>query len=1065
MLRLIKQSSWVFAALFTALASAPASSQWASDIDIYSLPPQVKERPNVLLVWDNSANWSSTVQTGIGNRTKFQLEQSTISKSIDNLDATRFRIGLMLAGEESSSSSGGYVRAAIRDLDATDSSGTTYKKRLSNLLGALDETGDKGSAAKVGMAMAEAYTYYAGLTALRGSIEKKRDYSGNAYADNKYPATRTASHAVYGFPSTTSSRHAFGSSGSTQYQSPLSANSCARNYIIFISNGPPSSGEDSDAKAALDAAYAHPTRGMAKPKDYPITGLTPSNQESNWGDEWARFMKMTPQAITTFTIDVNPDTNVQGRAWSAALSSMAGQSGGEYFKVDASVDDGKQLAIALSTIFNQIQSVDSVFASASLPVSVNSRGTYLNQVFIGMFRPDGLARPRWNGNLKQYQFGYNDLTNTLSLVDANKAEAIGDSGFISRTATSFWTTSSDFWKNQPAYLNISPSDAPDGFAVEKGGAAQRLREDFSSDTLRAQRNVLTCVGCAPGTVLGSSSATRFDTSNLGLTLSSFGMSLLASVTEKNALIEWVRGKDNYLVNGTSPEYGPGSPTTVRPSIHGDVLHSRPAVVNYGGTTGVVVFYGANDGTLRAVDGSQDHVNDGGGKELWSFIPQEKFGHLNRLRTNSPDIRLSTTSMPTDPNATAPTPRDYFFDGPITVYQKYNSNGDTEQVIIYAGMRRGGRQLYAFDVTTPTAPKFLFKVTDSGSFAELGQTWSEARPARLKGYTEAAWAALKGQSGGSDAVRPVLIMGGGYDAPAEDAATPGTVTMGNYIYVIDALDGTYIAKLPTTRSVPGDVTLIDADNDGYVDRAYAADTGGNVYRLYFESSAGNDRTRWGIFPIAQLGDTTNPRKFFYAPDVVMSKGKAIVLVGSGDREKPLQTTGSDRFFTLFDNNTVKGAPSPLPTTVKPSDLGVVGTDTANAPAGCYISLATGEKVVNAATTAGGMTYFGTNQPSSASGSTCNGSLGVAKAYAAPLYCKAFDSMEFLGGGLPPSPVSGLVTVTYTSQRGDTAGQQFTRTVPFIIGAPNPKRSAIEGGKLNPPIKPTRSRKYWFQERSR
>ncbi len=44
---------------------------------------------------------------------------------------------------------------------------------------------------------------------------------------------------------------------------------------------------------------------------------------------------------------------------------------------------------ALREIFNEIQAVNSVFASASLPVSVNARGTYLNQVYMGMFRPDG----------------------------------------------------------------------------------------------------------------------------------------------------------------------------------------------------------------------------------------------------------------------------------------------------------------------------------------------------------------------------------------------------------------------------------------------------------------------------------------------------------------------------------------------------------------------------------------------------------------------------------------------------------------------------------------------------
>ena len=67
--------------------------------------------------------------------------------------------------------------------------------------------------------------------------------------------------------------------------------------------------------------------------------------------------------------------------------------------------DADTLLKSLLEIFNEIQAVNSVFASASLPVSVNARGTYLNQVYMGMFRPDADASPRWRGNLKQYKFG------------------------------------------------------------------------------------------------------------------------------------------------------------------------------------------------------------------------------------------------------------------------------------------------------------------------------------------------------------------------------------------------------------------------------------------------------------------------------------------------------------------------------------------------------------------------------------------------------------------------------------------------------------------------------------
>src|SRR4029078_1522165 len=53
--------------------------------------------------------------------------------------------------------------------------------------------------------------------------------------------------------------------------------------------------------------------------------------------------------------------------------------------------------------------------------------------------------------------------------------------------------------------------------------------------------------------------------------------------DKNSLINWVRGQDN-----VGDEQSPGNGISIRPSVHGDVLHSRPTVINYGTGTGVVV---------------------------------------------------------------------------------------------------------------------------------------------------------------------------------------------------------------------------------------------------------------------------------------------------------------------------------------------------------------------------------------------------------------------------------------------------------------------------------------------
>ena len=47
----------------------------------------------------------------------------------------------------------------------------------------------------------------------------------------------------------------------------------------------------------------------------------------------------------------------------------------------------------------------------------------------------------------------------------------------------------------------------------------------------------------------------------------------------------------------------------------------------------------------------------------------------------------------------PTPKDYFFDGSIGLYQ----NANNSKVWIYPTMRRGGRMIYALDVSDPANP--------------------------------------------------------------------------------------------------------------------------------------------------------------------------------------------------------------------------------------------------------------------------------------------------------------------------------------------------------------------------
>ncbi len=856
------------------------------------------------------------------------------------------------------------------------------------------------------------------------------------------------------------------------YVSPA-YDSCAENVIVLLANGEPDSGENNTAEAILDG-YG------GKLNSDPIP-LEPKNYESNWGDEFARFMassdvviddlKEGKQNITTYVVNVVDKAEINTKPEQAAatfLASMAENGGGRPYYAKT-VED---LIVAIKDIINKINAASSVFASTTLPVSVNVRGTNLNQVYMGVFRPDDTALPRWVGNLKLYKLAIKEGTETLILADSNDLKAEDEKGgFIIDDAVSYWTTPSTFWDFHQDY---DPSDSPDGKIVEKGAVAQNLRDATT-------RNVYTCTGnCGPGDAL---SGTPFATTNDNITPTALNA---ASVAERDDIINWTRGVDlKKDENGVYiDEDNDGEFDDMRVSIHGDVLHSRPAVINYNrnpanvvdGVTvqdedDIIAFYGANDGTIRAVYGGKSDQDDGDagdandGDEIWAFIPEEFFGELKTLYDN--DTAINNGGY-----------KPYFADGHIGVYL-HDANGDHaykvadgDKVYLYFSMRRGGRLLYALDVSDPVNPKLLWKRSsgDTG-YAEMGQTWSEPKVATLN---------LDLNGTGTATPTTVLIFGAGYDSAAEDpsATSQGTATMGRGIFVVDAATGDVIWQAgPTgtdsstfepvadmTYPIPSNVTVLDTDTNSYEDRLYVGDTGGQVWRANIGDP---DPANWTVGKLATLADhstTAGYRKFLYAPDVVYGNAFDYVLLGSGDREHPDDTTVLNRFYMLKD----RSSSTPITTADlydATANLIQDGTDAEKAAAeaalaattnsGWYIDLASGEKVVSSAVTLAGNTFFNTNQPILNSTKSCIASLGTARNYIVS-YKDARATTEL-------NQSEGL---TIGDRWGDVAGGGFPPSpVPVIVEIDGKKYQAVVSGTkvLTPPNVQLerRERVYWYR----
>lgn len=983
-------------------------SAMAEDIDLFvGAPPSATDVPNVLIVLDNTANWN----------TGFTNEMAALASVMNALPADKFRVGLMLfteTGGGNSGNDGAYVRAAIRLLDSAN------KTKYQALVNSLHITDDKSNGGKIGKAMEEAYLYFSGGYPHAGNNKNKTDYTGNT-------SGTASSNAIYALPN-----NALPSKAGWPYASPVVA-TCAKNFIIYISNGPAqdNNADITQATTALAALGGSTT----------VIPISPSGSQTNVADEWSRFMHKSSLGLVSYSVDINKTTTGQGPGWTALLKSVAGVSSGKYFDVSSS---GTQIVDTLTSIFSEIQSVNSVFASVSLPVSVSTQGTFLNQVYIGMFRPDQDSFPRWNGNLKQYKLGYSG--GVLQLLDADDAAAInGNTGFIAECARSFWTPTilDSYWSFRPdgacLLANSDISNYPDGNIVEKGAQAYKLRSTTT-------RTVKTCSPTSCTTL------TNFDNTTV-----TQGMLGAASTTERDALINWQRGQDI-----DDEDIDAITTAEMRPSVHGDVVHSRPVAINYGtdASPSVAVFYGGNDGVLRAINGNRAASigSAAAGSELWAFVAPEFYSKIKRIRDNTTTISFPGNTVGTPP----PLAKDYGVDGPITAYQQ----GTTAW--IYASMRRGGRALYAFDVSTAASPAFKWKVgcpnagNDTGcsaGFTGLGQTWSSPVVLKSTGY-------------GAGAL-PMLIVGGGYDTCQDADPNSGcsSSSKGSKIYVLDADTGALLKTFDTDSSVIAEITVVP-DSAGLAKYAYTADLGGNVYRISgADASSPIDATapaNWTITKIAALGGAgADNRKFMFAPDVLDDNGTYMLLLGSGDREKPLATFTAaaaveNRFFMIKDKPTEAGwltaensiCGANVICTASLMAITTSSTPTATdlaAKKGWYLALASSEQVVTSAITVFGTVTFSTHRPTVPLAGTCSG-LGTAAVYnieytnAAPR-SGADRGVHLMGDGLPPSPVAGMVTL-------DSGA-----TVPFIIGGGH--TSSLQGGDPPAPtaVMRPKGRIYW------
>lgn len=255
---------------------------------------------------------------------------------------------------------------------------------------------------------------------------------------------------------------------------------------------------------------------------------------------------------------------------------------------------------------------------------------------------------------------------------------------------------------------------------------------------------------------------------------------------------------NYLRGDRSGEQNNGGSFRNRRGILGDIVNSQPTYVgapnsrlyagqSFAGASAYpafasaqssrtpVLFVGANDGMMHA-------FNANTGREMFAFVPTEGMSKLHGAGNYS------------DPNYE----HKYTVDGSLTAADWYN--GSSWKTVVVGTMGRGGKSVFAFDVTNPASPTLMWEINNAAFGNNIGQPI-------VAQVADGDWRVLLGNGPNSTAGIAQLVM---------IRLSNGTVsTVSTGVGADNGLSG---------------VNAWSSHGDGIVDTVYAGDLKGNLWRF-------------------------------------------------------------------------------------------------------------------------------------------------------------------------------------------------------------------------------------------
>jgi type IV pilus assembly protein PilY1 len=326
------------------------------------------------------------------------------------------------------------------------------------------------------------------------------------------------------------------------------------------------------------------------------------------------------------------------------------------------------------------------------------------------------------------------------------------------------------------------------------------------------------------------------------------------------------GPANYAVTATdNADYLKGRQTNegatlgklrIRSTVLGDIVDSSPAYVADTDT----VYIGANDGMMHAFNAQT-------GVELFAYVPNIiNFGQLAELSRGDYEHR-------------------WFVDGPIAVSTR--SVGPSNTNILVGTLGRGGKGLYALDVTNPS------------TFSASNVKWERNETA--------------GNNMGLVLGTPVLgqVRNGANTSAVVIGNGPNSTSGKAVLVVLNLADGSVIKEIDTSQFsgptannglfTPTGVYAADGKTLIY---AYAGDLQGNLWKFNMTSSVTDNWTATKIFHAEKTTGTPQPITSGVAVAVDPRNNKRWVFFSTGsfitDADANDKSAGAQSMYGVMDD---------------------------------------------------------------------------------------------------------------------------------------------------------------------